>query len=189
MASLFHLLFTLIKISILSSIYAALLLAAFRITGNKKPESWFYRVSRNKFRLWFRSGLIISVSLFIFMFTYYGNHGFGDSARVPVGHGRSIQQVDGVQAYIQEDGVSMLPIDKFIVTDDFVYGMAGDFNENYDGNFFFYDLASNIVTSFTREKDYLEFLKKKGVNDTADYKDFYHYYSEYWGGWRFWTLP
>lgn len=186
--ALFHLLFTLIKIAILACLYATLTLVAFRIIGHDKPQSWFYRVSRRKWRLWFRSGFFISVGLFVFMCTHFGNHGFGDSARVPVGHGRAIQEIDGVRAYIQEQDIAMLQVDRFAVTDDYVYGLTGDFNENYEGNFFVYDLDNNTVRTFSDQK-YLSFLKAKGLETNPEYKDFRYYYRQYWGGWRFWLLP
>jgi hypothetical protein len=86
MEVLFHGIFELIKISILGCIYATLTLVTFIIIGHYKPDSWFDKVSKKKLRLWFLSGLFISVGLFLFMFTYFGDHGLGDSARVPVGH-------------------------------------------------------------------------------------------------------
>jgi len=84
--ALFQFIFVLIKISILGCIYATLALVTFKIIGQYKPDSWFYKVSRKKLRLWFLSGLIISVGLFGFMFTYWGDRGLGDWARIPLGH-------------------------------------------------------------------------------------------------------
>ena len=83
---LFHFIFELVKISILGCIYATLTLVTFKIIGRFKPESWFDIVSRKKLRLWFLSGLIASFGLFGFMFTYWGDHGLGDWARIPIGH-------------------------------------------------------------------------------------------------------
>jgi hypothetical protein len=190
MEVLFHFIFELIKISILGCIYATLTIVTFKIIGHYKPDSWFDRVSKKKLRLWFLSGLFISIGLFFFMFTYFGDHGLGDSARVPVGHWRAIQEVNGTQAYIQDEGpVRMIEIDKFVITDDFVYGLTGDANENYDGKFFVYDLANNIVKTFEQEKDYTDFLIKINLDTRPEYKDFSYYYRKYWGGWRFWFLP
>lgn len=191
--ALFHLLFTLIKIAILASGYATLTLVAFRIIGHDKPESWFYRVSRRKWRLWFRSGFFISLGLFVFMCTHFGNHEFGDMARVPVGHWRAIHDVDGVQAYIEEEGIPTQYIDQFVVTDDYVYGLiGGDFHDNQDNNadeFFVYDLDNNTMTTFDDHKKYVNFLKAAALDPDPEYKDFDYYYWEYWGGWRSWLLP
>lgn len=189
MEALFHFIFELIKISILGCIYATLTLISFKIIGRYKPDSWFDRVSNKKLRLWFFSGLIISVGLFFFLFTYFGDHGLGDSARVPIGHRRAIQEVNGTQAYIQDEGpVNMIEIDKFIVTDDYVYGLTGEENKNYDGQYFVYDLVNNKVKTFEQEKEFNNYLTTTSLDTKADYKDFSYYYSRHWDGWRFWLL-
>ncbi len=188
--ALFHLLFELIKIAILSCIYASLVLLVFKIIAYYKPDSWFEKVSKKKLKLWFLSGLILSVFLFIFMFSYYGDHGLGDSARVPIGHWKAIQQVDGVQAYIQDEGpISMLEIGKFQTTVDFVYGFTSPSNENYDGTYFVYDLANNSVKTFQQEQEYFHFLALKNLDKNPNYQDFNYYYKAYWNGWRSWLLP
>ncbi|AEW85942.1 hypothetical protein [Flavobacterium columnare] len=188
--ALFHLLFELIKISILSCIYASLTLLVFKIIANYKPNSWFDRVSKKKLKLWFSSGLCISIFLFFFMFSHFGDHGLGDSARIPIGHGKAIQEVDGMQAYIQDEGpISMIEIDRFIIADDFVYGFISEGNENYEGSYFVYDLVNNSVKTFEEENDYINLLKTKKLDYNTDYKDFGYYYGQYWHGWRFWLLP
>ena len=188
--ALFHLVFELIKISILGSIYASLILIVFRIIANYKPNSWFAKVSKKKFRLWLSSGFCISIFLFFFMFSHFGDHGLGDSARIPIAHGKAIQEVDGMQAYIQDEGpISMIEIDRFKITDDFVYGFISRGNENYDGSYFVYDLATNSVKTFEEESDYINFLKAKNLDENTEYKDFGYYYVHYWNGWRFWLLP
>lgn len=187
---LFHFIFELIKISILSCIYATMILIAFKIIGHYKIESWFNKVSKRKLRLWFLSGLFISIGLFFYMFSYSGNHGLGDSARIPVGHGRAIEQSDGILAYIQNEGpIDMLTIDKFIITDNYIYGSVGDRNENYEGQYFLYDLINNNVKTYTQEADFINHLKTINQPPRPDYKDFYYYYDKHWSGWRFWLLP
>ena len=127
--------------------------------------------------------------LFFFMFTYYGDHGLGDSARIPVGHRRAIQEVNGIQAYIQDEGpVNSLDIEKFIITNDYVYGLMGVENLNYEGKYFIYDLINNKIKTFMQEQDFTAFLIAKNLNTKPDYKDFSCYYNEHWGGWRLWLL-
>lgn len=188
MEVLSHFIFELIKISILGSIYAVLTLGSFKIIAHHNPASWFERVSKKKLQLWFTSGLIISIILFFFMFTHYGDHGLGDSARIPLRHKREIQQSNGIQAYVQDKGIKALAINKFIIADNYVYGLT-DANENYDGKYFVYDLANNTVRTFEQEIGYLNFLTVKDLDTRPDYKDFSHYYKQHWNGWRFWTLP
>ncbi|HXU26993.1 MAG TPA: hypothetical protein VN698_07165 [Bacteroidia bacterium] len=189
MEVLFHFIFELIKISMLGCIYATLILLTFKIISRFQPDSWFDRVSKKKLRLWFLSGLFISTGLFFNMFSYWGDHGLGDSARVPIGHSRSIQQIDGTTGYIQDEGpVRMLSMDKFIVTDDFIYGSVDSQNENYDGKYFIYDLVNNKVQTFNQEKYFIRYLTILNLNTKPDYKDFDYYYAEHWHGWRFFLL-
>lgn len=187
--ALFHLIFELIKISILSCIYASLILLIFKIIANYKPNSWCDRISKKKLKFWFSIGLYISIFLFFFMFSHFGDHGLGDSARIPIGHSKAIQEVDGVQAYIQDEGpISMIEIEQFKITDDFVYGYISEENGNYEGSYFIYDLVNNSIKTFSKESDYINSLKTKNL-DNNDYKDFSKYYDQYWKGWRLWLLP
>lgn len=123
------------------------------------------------------------------MFTYFGDHGLGDSARVPIGHWRAIQEANGIQAYIQDEGpVKYIEIDKFIVTDDYVYGFASDANENYEGGYFVYDLVNNKVNTFEREKEFINYLTRTNLDTKPDYKNFSYYYNRHWNCWRLWLL-
>ncbi|MFS2188967.1 hypothetical protein ACCC92_19980 [Mucilaginibacter sp. Mucisp84] len=82
MTTLFHLLFVVIKSSILGLLYTPVvwflwvlfLKAQKKYTGFK----WFSVFAVYK---------IVSISLIVFSFTYYGNHGLGDESRIPLGHG------------------------------------------------------------------------------------------------------
>ena len=124
------------------------------------------------------------------MFSYYGDHGLGDDARIPISNRRAIQQMDARQAYIQGEGpIPMLTLDKFIVTDNYVYGLSGEEEDNYDGNYFVYDLQLNSVKTFQDQSVYLAYLKKLALNNDTNYKDFNYYYIKYWDGFQFWLLP
>jgi len=187
MEALIHFIIILIKISILGSVYATLTLLSFKIVGRFKPNSWADRVSKKKLRFWFLSGFLISIGLFLFTFTYYGDHGLGDYARVPIGNGRAINEINGTQAFIQDEGpISMIEIDNFIVTNKYVYGIMGERDGNYEGAYFVYDLVSNKVTTFIEKEEYHKFLKIKNLEIEPNYKNFRYYYKEYWLGWRNW---
>jgi hypothetical protein len=142
--------FELIKIVILACLYAGLLLFFFRKISSKKPQSLFDTISKRRFRFWIVSVFSITLVLFFFMLSYWGDHGLGDYARIPIGHGRELQEVDGTTAYIQDskNDVNMISISKFSVTDDNVYGKMDSVNTNYKGNYFLYDLKSNTVSTF-----------------------------------------
>jgi hypothetical protein len=190
MVTIYHFIFELIKILILGCIYATLTFVIFKSLGRFKPDSWFDRFSKRKLRFWLLSAFVISVGLVFFMFSYYGDHGLGDDARVPIGYGRAIQEMDARQAYIQDEGpIPMLTLKRFIVTDQFVYGVSGEEEDNYDGNYFVYDLEKNSVTSFVDQSTYLNHLRELALDRDTNYKDFNFYYTKYWTDLRFWLLP
>lgn len=191
MEALFHLVFELIKISILGSVYAIMTFLIFKMISKFKPDSWFERVTKKKLKFWFLSSFIISVSLFAFMFTHYGDHGLGDSARIPIGHCRSIQEINGNQAYIQdlEAGISAYDIDKFIITNDFVYGNLGSQLRESDGEYFLYDLEQNKLITFQSAERFHSVLSENELPPDVAYEDFHYYYHQHWSGWRLWLLP
>src|SRR5690554_2919160 len=101
MEALFHFVFELIKIAILVSVYATLILLTFKLIAKYRRGSWFDRVSRNKLKFWLINGIIIFIGLFVFMLTQYGDQGLGDSARMPSGYVREIRGMNGTQSYMQ----------------------------------------------------------------------------------------
>jgi|SRR5690554_771825 len=191
MEALFHFVFELIKIAILVSVYATLILLTFKLIAKYRRGSWFDRVSRNKLKFWLINGIIIFIGLFVFMFTHYGDHGLGDSARIPIGHFREIKEINGTQSYIQDSkkGNYSLSIDSLYISEDFVYGLTGKHNENYYGKFFLYNLKNNEVKVFETTEDFENELTNYALAKNVKFQDFNYYYNQYWNGWRFWMLP
>src|SRR4051812_25130839 len=124
MEVLFDFIFELFKISIQSSVYATLTLLVFMLIGHYKQDSWFARVTINKKRLWFVNGFLISITLFCFMFTYWGIHGLGDFARIPIGHGKDVRQINGSGAYLPNTNNrrSEMNIGYFAITNNYICG-------------------------------------------------------------------
>lgn len=60
---------------------------------------------------------------------------------------------------------------------------------NYEGIFFIWNLKENKLYTYNSEDKYKSSLTKFNLAVNPVYKDFNHYYLEYWGGWRFWLLP
>lgn len=188
MEVLFHFIFELIKISVLGCIYASLTVIIFKTIAFFKPESWFKRVSQNKKRLWFRSGFIISVGLFIFLFTYWGNHGLGDQANVPVGHFKTVGQINGNMAYIKDNNEEPLTIDKFTFDNQNVYAEINQQFINRKEKYVIWDLENDTWALYTKE----EYLKKAELNNYPkpdSFEDFHFFYKKRWGGLWFWLLP
>ena len=181
----FHLIFELIKISILGCVYATLALLAFKIIKHFRPNSWFDRAAKKKLRLWFLSGL------FLFMFSYWGDHGLGDWARIPLGQWKEVVQVDGTRALIQNTNYEKgndIGIEKFQITNDFLCGKTQEHFSEYPGDYFVFNLKTNDVTFFKDKNKYETYANNNQLPQTNQFNDFYYHYKKYWSGWRFWVL-
>lgn len=120
MEALAHLVFEFFKIGFLSALYSLNFLIIFILLSKKH-----YKLkSVKKIRVWLISFVTIYFILFLFMFSHYGNHGLGDSARLPLPFKKSINEINGNQTYIEdrEHNIYSLSIDKFIVNNSYVYG-------------------------------------------------------------------
>ena len=81
-----HFIFELLKITFLGFVYSTVLYYIFKIIPeNKKPQPL-----KSKKILW----LFISSFLLFYMFTPYGNHGRGDSARIPISYTKEINNIN-----------------------------------------------------------------------------------------------
>ena len=187
MEVLFHFIFVLVKISILASIYASLILLVFRLISRFKPDSWFDRVTKEKSRFWRLTGFIISVGLFVYMFTYFGNHGLGDSARIPIGHFKYVRY--GGNSYIQNSEGDQLGIINFTFDKNQLYAETQrEFNRE-KGDYVVWNLRNDSWTFYKTKTDYLIAVQQNNYPAPDQFKEFWHYYGLHWHGWRFWLLP
>ena len=125
--------------------------------------------------------------LFLFSCTYWGNHGLGDSARIPLGHGEAIEETNGAEAYFDAEVPLQLSTDqpfiaKFQVADDVLCGQAND------NSFFVYSLITKEQQHFANEREYNAYAKPRGLAVSGELQSFWKQYGYYWGGWRFWLL-
>ena len=185
MEVLFHFIFELVKIGVLASIYAAILLFVFARINKSNSESWFQKITANKKKFWFVSGAIISILLFVWMFTYWGNHGLGDSARIPIGHGKEIEQINGNWSFISPNGheYEMFTIQSFAVKDNFCVG------ETEQNSYYIWNLETNDVETIKTLKEYQVKAENLNLPNLHEFKSFWDGYQKYWGGWKFWFLP
>lgn len=189
MEVLFHFIFELIKISILGTIYATLTYLTILIIGKFKPESWFGQVSNKKLKLWFLSGLIISVGLFVFMLTYWGDHGLGDSTRVPIGHFKAVKGINSNNAYIEKEKYNQLEIKSFAYDNDNLYAETQrDFNGE-KGDFVVWNLRTDEWTFYENKEEYLTVAENHNYPKPEEFQNFFEHYNRHWNGWRFWLLP
>jgi hypothetical protein len=124
--------------------------------------------------------MIISLALFIFSFTYWGDHGLGDNSLLPVGHGKSIHNTDGTWTYFYTADNKQRHIYNFEIKDDKLFA------EQDEGRYLIFDLESDDLKEFESKE---EFEKYAGQQRPAELREFYDHYKEHWNGWRFWFLP
>ncbi len=193
MEVLFHLIFKLIKIAVLSSVYAGLIILGIRLLAEIYPSDVFKRIRQKQSKTFLMTASVISLALLLFMFTHFGNSGLGDTARIPIGHFRAILQADGRDCYIQdvENGIFALDIHSFYISKDFVYGLTSpQYNPKLNKEkYFLYDLKTNKLNTFTSLEAYHKVLKKHQLNSNAKLHNFSFYYKRYWSGWRLYLLP
>ena len=187
MEVLFHFIFELVKIAILASIYALILLFIFRQINKSNSESWFQKATSNKKRFWFITGAIISFLLFGWMFTYWGNHGLGDSARIPIGNNKEIEQINGTWSFISPNGheFEKYSIHSYAVSGDFCAGRTKANAEQY----FIWNLETNNIETVNTIKEYEMKANDLNLPPINEFVEFWDGYKNYWSGWRLWLLP
>lgn len=193
MEVMFHFIFTMVKIAVQASAYAALLLVIFRVAGKSRPGGWCDRVSSNKAGFWFLSGAAISVGLFCFLFSYWGFHGFGDGPRVPVGHGLFVDNTNWTEhGYLHDiktsDGFDLMTT-RFIAADDKLLGNLDSWFDRYANAYFIHDLKSRELLEFATRDEFNAHASANGLPQVDDLRTFEENYRDRWGGWWFWFLP
>ncbi|MCG9792639.1 hypothetical protein [Flavobacterium algicola] len=182
MASLFHFIFELIKISILGWIYSTILYFIFKeIPAKKKPE-WCKKIFKTKKSIWIFTCLL----LLFYMFTPYGNHGLGDSARIPISFSKAVSNVDWTEESTIDDvetkDRSNLQAKEFKIIDEIVCGKYNNFH-------FIYNSDKDKLEEFYTENEYNENAKLLDLPLSDELLSFKENYDEYWHNWRLFLLP
>jgi hypothetical protein len=177
MAALSHFLFVVIKSYLLALVYT--------------PIIWFLWVLILKVRKkntgfkWpkvFAVYAIVGLSLIVFSFTYYGNHGLGDDSRIPLGHGEAMEQGDQF-VYFTPKGTNKQAHVK-------AYALKGDnLSMAVDSGYKVYNLKTKGIVNFSDGQMYDAFAFSYGLPLSLELQSFKAQYDQYWGGWRFWLLP
>ncbi|PJJ53251.1 hypothetical protein [Hymenobacter chitinivorans] len=188
METLLHLIFTFCKIAIQASVVATLLLKLVRWYAPRDPAHPLVRASRHGKRFWWASGFLVSLALFGFSLTYWGNHGLGDYARIPLGHGEAMEELNGVQAYFEPlahltDNADNPEVLAYQVHDGVLCVALGP-----DSTFVVYYLASKHHQLFADRAAYAAHARSHHLPRPAEFERFKQHYSRYWNGWRFWLL-
>lgn len=186
-----HFFFEIIKITILSSVYGVIIVFLFSFSGKIMPEGFFSKTSKNKLSLWAISVFFISIFLFIYMFSYWGDHGLGDSARIPIGYGKEVGEIDAAYTYIEPSGYDYggLNIKIFAKQNHYLIGTTDSSPVDNPAPYFCWDLKNDKLHLFSNEKVFNSFLNNNQLPTQIEFKSFREHYSKYWGGWRLWLLP
>ena len=191
MEVLFHFIFQLIKIGMLASIYSALLIGIMMAVRSFKRTEYLERVKNEKRKYWFVFGLLITIGLFIYSFTYWGNHGLGDSARIPIGNFKEVGETNGINAYIEPENYSYgaMIVHSFTKSGNYLTGRTEVSPVDRPKPFFSWNLSKDEIEYFDSESEYNSFAKNNKLPKSSEFKTFRQSYGEYWGGMRFWMLP
>lgn len=187
MFALFHLILTLIKISIQASIYATILFLILYLLNKNWEKKIINKWMERKLLTWWIIGLVFSVGLFCYSFTYWGNHGFGDSARIPIGYGQTIYNGDGVWTYFYAD--LSRRNDQYEISEYEIKNNKLCASQEEEDKYFVFDLESSELQKFDNKVDYENFALKNELPLPDEFHDFFYHYQNYWGGWRFYFLP
>jgi hypothetical protein len=116
----------------------------------------------------------------------------GDSSTVPVGHGKSVEQIDGTTTYIRVNGFEFetLQIDNFATTKDFLFARkAAENNDKNSSEYVVWNLKTNKADFLKNYSSLDSFARSHGISEPIQFSDFWSHYKHHWNGWRFWLLP
>nr|WP_067056168.1 hypothetical protein [Mucilaginibacter sp. L294] len=170
MAASGHFLFELIKIAILSICYAGLMMLIGRMLFGR---------GYLKFGKLF---CIIYTALFIFMFTYYGDHGLGDESNLPIGHWKIVKAGDGYPYFEPTGNKRQIQLKSFLVNKETLCAQTGE-------GYIAYDLVTDKLSTFLNQSNYDSYAAINNLPSSQSFKLFDTQYTKYWSGWRFWMLP
>ena len=189
MATLFHLIFEVLKIALLGFIYSKILIVIYNKFVENKSGILYQKIIEPKRRLWF----YISLLLFLFMMTNIGSHGLGDSANIPISFSKSISNIDwteyGILEKVNTEDGKTIETKKWKVENGKLCGdLSSDFN-SFKNSYFIYDISTEVTKEFNSEVEYNKFAISESLPNSSELKSFEENYSDYWRGWRFWLLP
>ena len=173
--ALFHFLFEIAKIAVLASVYAGVLFLLLTTIARILK----FNIKRPKFLTLY---CFVALVLFVFMFTYYGNHGLGDESRVPLANGESVNASDGYTYFKLPGKFEQIRIGVFSSSDNGICAKT-------DSGFVYYNFKSKQLSKFKQEIAYTSFAAQHNLPLPEEFEQFDKHYDRYWNGWRFWLLP
>ncbi|UOQ73053.1 hypothetical protein [Hymenobacter cellulosilyticus] len=187
MLDLGYLIVTLLKASIQAAVYATVLLVLARLWARYAPDSRVAKYSSNRKLFWWSSAAVASMVLFFVANTSWGDHGSADHARIPLGHGLAMEEINGSTAYfepvsINDQSEQIAGVASYQVANDVLCAKMND------GSCFTYHLSTKQYQAFTDSTRYNAAAKELGLPPTTQFASFSKHYIRYWEGWRLWFL-
>lgn len=190
MGTLLQLIFSILKIIGLGYFYSFLTIQCFTYLSKQNAHHWFSRLLNNVPKLKVICRLTYSAGLFIFMFTHWGNRGFGDSSRIPLNYGREIVNIDGTNTYIPETNNrrSDINIERFALTKTIICGEVLGDTIDYAGKYVVFNMKTNQVDFLKDKEQFNKYAIEHNLPTTDKFHDFFYHYGAYWNSWRLFLL-
>lgn len=195
MFALIGLFFLIIKIAILASVYALIIVLTLFIISKNTEIARIRKLMEYKFLTWLASGFLCSVFLFWYAFSFWGYAGLGDSFCIPVSNGYTVNSIDAQEtSYFEpdkgENSSRQAFIKNFAIKDHKICAEFLGFNSDAnEGCFIVFDTEEEKIYEFHTSGEYSDFASKNSLPQKQEFKSFGANYSEYWGGNRNWFLP
>ncbi len=177
MEALGHLLFELVKIALLSFIYTAFVFLCRAILLKLKKEKVNFNWRNFKFAYKILYGI-----LFIFSFTYYGNHGLGDEFNIPLGYSETMKAGDLYAYFIPSGTSNQIHVNNYLVRND-------NLCASVDSGYIVYNLNTKKMINFYTGQQYNNYALSHNLPVNNQLVEFFDQYKAYWNGWRFWVQP
>ncbi|MEZ5043284.1 MAG: hypothetical protein R2828_25535 [Saprospiraceae bacterium] len=196
MEALIHLFIEIIKITIFTIVYSFIIVKLLEVISKKKPRSRLSFYLNNKIIIRALRALIsivIFIGLFIWMFSFWGNHGFGDSARIPVGNKIAVENINWTEyGYIKKEQISNavnIETTRFKITGNKILGNFDSDFYTYQNKYFIFNTENKSMLEFKTVKEFDLYTEKNNLPSSDELLSFRANYESYWHGWRFWLLP
>ncbi len=192
-----ELLLIVVKILVLSVIYATTFFLIVYVLSKTTKIQWTRRVL--KFRFWLLTHFVSSILLFAISFSYWQDTGLGDNSRIPVGYGQIVQSEDFAWTYFYPDPNKTQPnqdeliIGNYKIVDHFLCAeISHEFSNSPNFDYIVYDLKNKSMDTFYSEHEYSDYAVKHLLPMAKDFYDFRQHYHEYLDNrpkWKTWLLP
>jgi heme/copper-type cytochrome/quinol oxidase subunit 2 len=188
-----------IKIIFYSTIYSSLILLALFIFSKVKKWSILEAIMKRKMKFWLIIHFIISLSFFIFSFSYWQDLGLGDNHIIPIGYDQTIQNEEFSWTYFYPDltkteqNKDEIIITNFKIENEILCAEVSHQNADspkYD--FIVYNLKTKIYKTFENKKEFEIYAKENNLPEKEKFYNFDRHYDEYLNSkpkWQNYLLP